>query len=153
MTDFRNDQGTGVVTADGFVGSVDGAITAAQASTVGGNAIAGVKAVTITVVNGAAAGTFAMPAGAIAAHYYIDTATAIPGTPTNTYLRLGSAANGEQYVADVDVKAQGWINATVVYAGRHPATTVHYTVASSGGTTASQDGTVMLYVEYFVPAA
>lgn len=30
-------------------------------------------------------------------------------------------------------------------------TTVHYTVASSGGTTASQDGTINLIVVYAIP--
>jgi hypothetical protein len=147
MTDFSNDQGTGSVIAD--VGTF--AALATDAATVGGVATSVLKKVTVTVVNGAAAGTFTLPTGTVVEHYYIDTPTAIPGTPTNTNLRLGSAANGEQYVADVDVKAQGWINATVVYAGRKPATTIHYTVASSGGTTASQDGDVVLYVAYAVP--
>jgi len=150
MTDFRNDQGTGVVTADGFVGPLTGAATLSQSSTIGGNPFSGVKAVPITIVDGSAAGTFTMPTNAVVEHYYIDNPTTIPGTPTNTNLRLGSAANGQQYVADVDVKTQGWINATVVYAGRKPATTVHYTVASSGGTAGSQDGTVNLYIAYFV---
>ena len=92
-----------------------------------------------------------MPTGAFVDHFYIETPTAIPGTPTNTNFRLGSAANGEQYVADVDAKAQGVINATIVYAGRNPATTVHYTVASSGGTASAQDGTINLFVVYAVP--
>jgi len=150
-TNFGNDQGTGTVVSDGFEGPVDGVVTASAGSTIGGVAISGFKEVEVTVVNGAAAGTFTMPTGAVVEHYYLDTPTTIPGTPTNTYFRLGSAANGEQYIADVDVKTQGWINATSIYAGRHPATTVHYTVASSGGTTASQDGTVVLYIAYSVP--
>jgi hypothetical protein len=109
------------------------------------------KTVTVTITNGAAAGTFSMPSGAKVLGFHFETATAIPGTPTSTNLRLGSAANGQQYVADVDVKAQGWITPTVVYAGRNPATTVHYTVASSGGTAADQDGTVLIHVEYMPP--
>jgi hypothetical protein len=153
MTSFRNDQGTGSVEAD--VATITAltatAATLGGASTIGGIGPSVLKKVTVTIVDGAAAGTFTLPTGSVVEHYYIDTPTTIPGTPTNTNLRLGSAANGEQYVADVDVKTQGWINATVVYAGRKPATTVHYTVASSGGTAASQDGSVVLYVAYAVP--
>jgi hypothetical protein len=147
MTDFRNDYGTGVVSADGF----EGPATLSRPTTLGGEAILTQLKVPVTIVDGAAAGTFALPAGAFVDHYYFETPTTIPGTPTNTNLRLGSAANGQQYVADVDVKTQGVINATIVYAGRNPATTVHYTVASSGGTAASQDGTIYIYVVYAVP--
>jgi hypothetical protein len=150
-TDFRNDYGTGTVASDGFEGPLDGVVTASAGSTIGGVAITAQKKVVVDVVNGAAAGTFTMPAGAFVDHYYIETPTAIPGTPTNTNIRLGSAANGEQYVADVDAKAQGVIVATTLYPGRNPAETVHYTVASSGGTTASQDGTINLLVVYAVP--
>lgn len=110
-----------------------------------------VKEVTISVVDGAAAGTFELPAGAFVLAYLTETPTAIPGTPTNSNLRLGSGANGQQYVADVDVKAQGVITHTIVYAGRNPASTVHYTVASTGGTAASQDATLILRVQYLVP--
>jgi hypothetical protein len=106
--------------------------------------------VAVTVTNGAAAGTFTLPSGVKVLNYHLETASAIPGTPTNTNLRLGSAANGQQYIADVDVKAQGWITPTVVYAGRNPATTVHYTVASTGGTAADQDGTVLIHVQYLL---
>lgn len=116
----------------------------------GGDKPLSVRLVPITIVDGAAAGTFSMPTGAVVSSYQIDTPVTIPGTPTNTNLRLGSGGNGQQYVADVDVKTQGVITATIVYAGRTPATTVHYTVASSGGTAASQDGTVNLRVHYTV---
>lgn len=150
-TDFSNDTGDGTVIADGFVGPLTGDATLTQASTIGGNAIVAQDKVTVTVVNGAAAGTFTMPTGAFVDHYYIETPVAIPGTPTNTNIRLGSSANGQQYVADVDAKAQGVINATIVYAGRNPATTVHYTVASSGGTAGDQDGTIYIHVVYSVP--
>lgn len=105
---------------------------------------------TVTVTDGASAGTITLPADVKVLNYHFETATAIPGTPTNTNIRLGSGANGQQYVADVDVKAQGWVTATVVYAGRNPATTIHYTVASSGGTAASQDGTILIHVEYVI---
>ena len=126
-------------------------ITVGARSTINsGDKIQAMRLVPITVVDGAAAGTFEMPSGAVVSSYQIDTPVTIPGTPTNTNLRLGSAANGQQYVADVDVKTQGVITATIVYAGRTPATTVYYTVASSGGTAASQDGTVNLRVHYTV---
>lgn len=112
------------------------------------------KKVTVTVVNGAAADTFTIPRGAVVSGIDRDTPTTIPGTPTNTYLRLGSAANGEQYVADVDLKAQGYSALTCVYALRNAAAladaTVHVTVASSGGTAADQDGTIILYVDYYL---
>lgn len=147
-TSFANDQGTGTVVSDGF----EGPITApAAGSSVGGDAITVQKKLEIEIVNGAAAGTFTMPAGAFADHYYIETPTAIPGTPTNVNFRMGSSANGQQYIADVDVKAQGVVNATIVYAGRNPAETVHYTVASSGGTASAQDGTINLFVVYAIP--
>ena len=115
-----------------------------------------VKKVAVTVTNGASAGTFTMPRGAVISGIDRDTPTTIPGTPTNTNLRLGSAANGEQYVADADLKAQGYSSLTVVYAARNAAAsadaTFHYTVASSGGTAADQDGTINLYVHYHIAA-
>lgn len=110
------------------------------------------KTVTVTITDGAAAGTYTLPEGAVVTNMWAETPTAVPGTPTNTNLRVGSGANGQQYVADVDVKAQGFVALTIVYAGRNPATTSHFTVASSGGTAASQDATVYLHIEYAVPA-
>ena len=147
-TNFGNDQGTGTVASDGFEGPLDGVVTASAGSSINGAKMVAFETATVDVVNGAAAGTFTLPTGSVVTNYYIETPVAIPGTPTNTNVRLGSAANGEQYVADVDAKAAGFINATVVYAGRNPATTVHYTVASSGGTAASQDGTILIHVQY-----
>ena len=105
----------------------------------------------ITITNGAAAGTFALPTGVKVLNYFLETPVAVPGTPTNTNLRLGSGANGQQYVADVDIKGAGFIASTIVYAGRNPATTVHFTVASSGGTTADQDSSALIHVEYLLP--
>lgn len=111
-----------------------------------------IKRVPVTVTNGAAAGTFELPRGSVVTEVYRDTPTTFPGTPTNTNLRLGSSSNGEQYVADVDMKAQGFSALTVLYAMRSAAATadatVHYTVASSGGTAADQDGNIVLLVEY-----
>lgn len=115
-----------------------------------------VKKVSVAVVNGASAGTFTLPRGAVVSGIDRDTPIAIPGTPTNTNLRLGSAANGQEYVADADLKAQGYSALTVVYAARNAAAdaaaTIHYTVASSGGTAADQDGSVILYVHYHIAA-
>jgi hypothetical protein len=138
MTNFRNDQGTGSVEAN--VGTFDTA-------TVNGDSITRQKVVPINVVEGAASGTYFMPANSFVDHYYIETTLNIPGTPTNTNLRLGSTANGQQYVADVDVKAFGVINATMTTGGRRPRETF-YTVASSGGTAALQNGLVNLIVVY-----
>ena len=113
--------------------------------------------VPITVTNGAAAGTFVIPAGSVVTGIQRNTPVAIPGSPTNVNLRLGSAANGQQYVADVDLKAQGFDALTVLYALRNAAAstdlTVHFTVASSGGTTADQDGSIVLNVAYFIVSA
>lgn len=110
--------------------------------------------VPITLVDGAAAGTFSLPKGAVVQGIDRDTPTTIPGTPTTINLRLGSAANGEQYVADADLKAQGYSALTVVYAARNAAAsapaTVHYTVAPAGGTAADQDGSIILYVAYAI---
>ncbi len=127
-----------------------GVITAGAGSAIQSSQFVASKTVTVTVTDGAGSGTFTLPAGALVYGIGIETPTTIPGTPTNTNIRIGSGANGQQYVADVDAKAQGWIDATIVYAGRNPATTVYYTVASSGGTAASQDGTILLHVEYAV---
>lgn len=106
------------------------------------------KTVSLTLVNGAASGSFAMPANTFIQHVWLDTPVAIPGSPTNTNLRLGSSANGQQYVADVDVKAQGLIPATVLYAMRNNPGTVFVTIASSGGTAASQVGTITIRIGY-----
>lgn len=110
--------------------------------------------VTVPIVNGAAAGTFVVPSRSVVHEIYRDTQTAIAGSPSNVNLRIGSAANGEQYVADVDLKAQGYSGLTVVYAARNAAAsadaTFHYTVASTGGTTADQDGEIILYIGYFI---
>lgn len=142
LTNFPN----GVESAVGFFGPIDASV----GSLIGDDKIQAVKKVVVTVTDGAAATTFAMPANAFVSRILIETPTAIPGTPTNTNIRLGSAANGQQYVADVDAKGQGVIDATIVYAGRNPATTVHVTVASSGGTASAQDGTINLYITYAV---
>lgn len=137
-----------VTSTNGFVGSTSGVVSASAGSTLGSAKFTGMLTTAATVTNGAGAGTITLPTGCVVTNISFETAVAIPGTPTNTNMRLGSSANGQQYVADVDVKAQGWIDATVVYAGRNPATTVHWTVASSGGTAADQDGVVLIHIRY-----
>lgn len=106
------------------------------------------KNISITITDGAGAGTFVLPTGCFIQHIWLETPVAIPGTPTNTNLRLGSAANGAQYVADVDIKAQGVITATLLYAARNATGTVHWTVASSGGTASAQDGAAIIRISY-----
>jgi hypothetical protein len=106
------------------------------------------KTATFTLVNGAASGTFTLPAGAYVRDIQLDTPVTIPGTPTNTNLRIGSAANGQQLVADVDVKTQGVIAATLLYAVRNGVTTFFVTLASTGGTAASQVGNINVRVAY-----
>jgi hypothetical protein len=117
-----------------------------------GNSVSVQKTVPVTITDGAAAGTFRLPAGTFVQNIWLETPVAVPGTPTNTNLRLGSAANGQQYVADVDIKAAGLINATIVLAGRRASGVVHFTVASSGGTASAQDSTANIIVAYAYPA-
>jgi hypothetical protein len=112
------------------------------------NPIAEQKTVAVTIENGAAAGTFTLPANTFIQNIWLETPVLVPGSPTNTNLRLGSAANGQQYVADVDIKAAGVINATITLAGRRASGVVHFTVASSGGTAASQDSTANIIVSF-----
>lgn len=139
-SNFNNDTQTGFVVADGF--SVAGT----------GNRVDQTKYVTVNIVDGAASGTFTIPNTATVTSIAIDTPVTIPGTPTNVNLRLGSAANGQQYIADVDIKAQGYIQATVLYPARaSTGQTYYYTVASTGGTAAQQDGVAYLIVKYLAP--
>lgn len=113
-----------------------------------------VMRVPITLVDGVATGTFVLPKGAVVHEVSFDTPTTIPGTPTTIYLKLGSAAGGAQYVGATshDIKAQGWIDATLLYPIRHAAAsapaTVHYTTVPTGGTTNDQDGSAVIYVKY-----
>lgn len=132
-----------VASPGGFTGNLTGQVTNTS-----GDGVLYCKRVTLAVTDGAHASTFTMPSGAFVERIICETPVAIPGSPTNTNLRLGSAANGQQYVADVDVKAQAAVALTLLYAGRNIATTVHATVASTGGTAADQDGSLRLFVYY-----
>ena len=117
-----------------------------------GNLVPVQKTVPVTITDGAAAGTFRLPAGSFVQHIWVETPVLVPGSPTNTNLRLGSAANGQQYVADVDIKAAGVIATTLTLAGRRASGVVHFTVASSGGTASAQDSTANIIVSYAYPA-
>lgn len=108
------------------------------------------KLVPVTLVAGAGTATYTLPTGAYCTSVQLDTPVTIPGSPTNTNLRIGTAANGQQIVADADVKTQGVITATLLYAGRNPTGVNYVTVASSGGTAASQVGTINVRVHYTV---
>lgn len=101
----------------------------------------------ITLVNGAAAGSFLMPANCNTARVTFDTPVTIPGTPTTLLMRLGSTANGQQYVADVDVKTQGAIATTLLYPAVNTTGANNlwfFAVAPTGGTAALQVGTVVV---------
>ena len=117
-----------------------------------GNLVPVQKTVPVTITDGAAAGTFRLPAGSFVQHIWVETPVLVPGSPTNTNLRLGSAANGAQYVADTDIKAAGVLAATLTLAGRRASGVVHFTVASSGGTASAQDSTANIIVSYTYPA-
>jgi hypothetical protein len=106
------------------------------------------KTIPVTLVAGAAAGTFTLPANAYVRDIQLDTPVTIPGTPTTTNFRLGSAVAGQQFIADVDVKAQGVINATLLYAARNGVQTFFFTVASTGGTAVQQVGTINVRVAF-----
>lgn len=139
-TSFTNDSQTGFVLADGF--GVAGA----------GNRVDQTKVVTANLVNGAASGTFTLPSGAFMTSIAADTPVTIPGTPTTENLRVGTAAAGQQVVADVDVKTQGYIQLTLLYAGRaSTGLTYFYTITPTGGTAGSQVGAVNLIVKYLAP--
>jgi hypothetical protein len=100
--------------------------------------------------------TFVMPAGSTLHSVTLETATAISGTPTTCNVRFGSAAAGQQIVADVDAKAQGHIAATIVAAFDKvgAASAADYTIygqcVTSGGTASA--GTITAIINYAAPA-
>lgn len=138
--------GISLVTTTGTVGS--GAVLGHVYSFPDGVQPIRSKTTTITVVDGVASGTVTLPSGRYCTGMQVETPTTIPGTPTNINIKIGSSAGGSQYVADTDVKTQGVVDLTLLYAARNPATTVHYTVTQSGGTAADQDGTLKLRIFY-----
>lgn len=98
--------------------------------------------------------TVVMPAGSDFRGITLDTPTAISGGPTSCLFRAGTAAAGQQVVADVDAKGQGHIACTIVAAldkGNVAAlttTTIFLAVTTVGGGTA---GPIQVYVEYDAP--
>lgn len=100
--------------------------------------------------------SFVMPAGSTLHSITLETPTAISGTPTSCLVRFGTAAAGQQVVADVDAKAQGHITATIVAAfdkvGTALAadTTLYGQCVTSGGTASA--GTITAIINYAAPA-
>lgn len=107
----------------------------------------------LTMAAGATtSGSVSIPAGSWPIALRLETATAFTGSPTNINFRAGNTAAGQQLVADVDVKAQGHINATIVAAYDtigNTDTTIYYQIAAVGGTNPA--GTVNVILEYYPP--
>lgn len=98
--------------------------------------------------------TLSVPDGSWIDAVSIETPAAISGTPTTCNVRLGSAAAGQQIVADVDGKAAGHIAATIVAAfdkigGFVGLNTVYIQLVTAGGTAAA--GTINVRVAYSSP--
>lgn len=109
------------------------------------------KQVSLTMAAGATTDlNVTMPSGAIVLGYTAETQVAFTGSPTTINLRMGSTVGGAQYVADTDVKAQGWYDLIALYAGRRPATTLRIRITASGGTPADIAGTVIVRILYRV---
>lgn len=109
--------------------------------------------VSLTMAGGATvSGAVSLPAGAWLDAIRLETPAAFTGSPTNINVRCGSAAAGQQVVADVDAKAQGHIAATLVSSldavGGVP-TILYLQAAAVGGT--SPAGTVNVLVHYRPP--
>lgn len=110
------------------------------------------KSLALTMTAGAtASGSISVPEGSILGAIRAETATAFSGTPTNINLRAGSAAAGQQVVADVDVKAQGHIAATIVasFDAVTGLPTYYFQIAAVGGTNPA--GTVTVLLTYYPP--
>jgi hypothetical protein len=111
------------------------------------------QSLSLTMAAGAtASGSLSLPSGSWLASVRFETATAFSGSPTNINARCGTAAAGQQVVADVDVKAQGHSQATIVAAfdvQGAAGTTYYFQIAAVGGT--SPAGTVVAVVSYYAP--
>lgn len=112
--------------------------------------------VTFTVAGtGTLSSSVVLPAGSIFRSLTLDTPVAISGTPTTCNFRAGTAAAGQQIVADVDAKGQGHIAATIVagldkVGGFSAAdTTVFMQVVTTGGTAPA--GAIYALVSYDAP--
>lgn len=108
------------------------------------------RAVTLTMAAGATVSdSLTLPEGAWLEGIQAEVATAITGTPTNINLRVGTAAAGQEVVADTDVKAQGHFNTTIVasFDKQTGATTYYFRLAAVGGTNPA--GTVNVIVKFW----
>ena len=109
--------------------------------------------VVLTMTGGTTvSGQLSLPAGTWLDAIRLETPAAFSGSPTNINVRCGSAAAGQQVVADVDAKGQGHIAATIVASldavGAVP-TVLYFQAAAVGGTAPA--GTVNVLVHYRPP--
>lgn len=114
-----------------------------------------VKKVLFTVAGSTTISTsVVLPAGADFRNIVLDTPVAITNAPTSCLFRAGTAAAGQQVVADVDAKAQGHISTTIVASLDKGAvaalsnTTIYLAMTTIG---ASAAGTIECFVEYDAP--
>lgn len=100
---------------------------------------------------GTVSGSFSVPEGAHLSSVQVEVPAAISGTPTTCNFRVGSAAAGQQVVADVDLKAQGHTVCTIVAAFDKIAgvTTYFWQMVTTGGTAPA--GAFTVIVDYFPP--
>jgi hypothetical protein len=96
-----------------------------------------------------------IPAGSWLKSIYIETPTAISGSPTHANVQVGLTDGGVEVVAAVDGQAQGHISATIVAAldkigAFAAADTVLYIEAITTGGTAPA-GTINVLVDYSAP--
>jgi|SRR5581483_7942334 len=132
--------------------TADGLITARR----GGGRLKSSKHITLTMAAGATVSdsSFTPPEGSrVAVMRYYTTAT-FSGSPTNINLRCGSAAAGQQYVADTDVKTANAATALTQVAAADwsswPASqAMFFQLAANGGTNPA--GTVIVEIDYAAP--
>lgn len=118
-----------------------------------GSRLRSAQVMPLTMVAGATvSGSVSLPVGSWIQAVKFETPTAISGSPTNINCRVGTAAAGQEVVADTDAKAQGHITATMVAAfdvvGNN-ASAVFGQCAAVGGTNPA--GTVNVVVDYSAP--
>lgn len=110
------------------------------------------KTLTLTMVAGAtASGSVELPLGSYLHGIRGVTPAAFSGSPTNINARVGSAAAGQQFVADVDLKGAASTGLTVLGSAAvlSLATAVFFQIAASGGTAPA--GSVTFIVTYTIP--
>lgn len=110
------------------------------------------KEITLTMVAGATASdVMDLPLGSRLHGIRAVNTTAFTGSPTNINARVGSAAAGQQFVADVDLKAAASTALTVVGSAAvlSLATSLYFQIAASGGTNPA--GAITFMVTYTIP--